>query len=399
MTEFSESSLREIRAEFPPLTRFIWMQQGGIGLVPNTVHEYHRAQLAEWQQTGPPPILQPQRAAALARESRATLAAFLGCAPDELAFLRGVSEAYQTVLHGLKFQRGDRLLLSAEEMASLRFPSQRLRQEAGVAVDRFPLIADERAQLAAIAERITPRTRLVAFSQVTMERGWRTPAQAICELARELGVLSFLDCGHSAGLLPLPLRDTGADFAGIINYKWMYSPYASGALYIRRERLDTLAGAFGGGRYTRDYDFASDRFTLVDAAERYQHGPLSWPLIHSWARAADWLSDIGRAAIYRRTLALAMQLKAGLARIPALTLHTPEQPERSAALVAFDLAGWSGAELASALRERHGIITRALFQEHGGLRVSLPFFTLESEIETLLAALHDFAKERPRQRR
>ena len=392
MAEFSESTLRAIRAEFPPLARYIWMQQGGIGLVPGTVHEYHRAQLAEWQEAGPLPILQPERAAALASQSRVTLAEFLGGAPAELAFLRGVSEAYQTVLLGLTWRRGDRLLLSAEEMASLRFPSQRLRQEAGVEVDRFPLLADESAQLAAIAERVTPRTRLIAFSQVTMERGWRTPARAICELAREKGVLSFLDCGHSAGLLPLPLRDTGADFAGVINYKWMYSPYASGALYIRRERLEALGGAFGGGRYARNYDFASDRFTLSDSAERYQHGPLSWPLVHSWARAAQWLSDIGRAAIYQRTLALTTRLKEGLARIPEITLHTPRAPERSAALVAFDLAGWRGAELAAALRERQGIIARALFQKHEGLRVSLPFFTLDSEIEELLSALREYAK-------
>ena len=102
------------------------------------------------------------------------------------------------------------------------------------------------------------------------------------------GALSFVDSEHSAGLLPLSLRETGADFAGIINYKWMYSPYAAGALFIRREQLESLARAFGGGRYARDYDFADDRFTLTDSAERYQHGPLSWPLIHSWARAARW---------------------------------------------------------------------------------------------------------------
>lgn len=157
-------------------------------------------------------------------------------------------------------------------MVSLRFPSQRLRQIAEVVVDRFPLIKDERAQLAEIAARITPSTRLVAFSLVTMERGWRTPARAICDLARDRGALSFVDCGHSADLLPLSLRETGADFAGIINYKWMYSPYAAGALFIRREQLESLARAFGGGRYARDYDFADDRFTLTDSAEAISMG-------------------------------------------------------------------------------------------------------------------------------
>ena len=211
------------------------MQQGGVGLVPRSVQEYHLAQLTEWHEQGPPPIMQPERTAEKARLSRAALAAFLVAAPEELAFLRGVSEAYQTVLRGLLWEPGDRILLSAEEMVSLRFPSQRLRQIAEVAVDRFPLIEDDRAQLAEITARITPSTRLVAFSLVTMERGCRTPARAICDLARDRGALSFVDCGHSAGLLPLSLRETGADFAGIINYKWMYSPYAGGALVARNQ--------------------------------------------------------------------------------------------------------------------------------------------------------------------
>ncbi len=323
-----------------------------MGLVPRSVQEYHLAQLTEWHEQGPSPIMQPERAAEKARLSRASLAAFLGAAPEELAFLRGVSEAYQTVLRSLAWQPGDRILLSAEEMVSLRFPSQRLRQIAEVVVDRFPLIEDERAQLAEIAARITPSTRLVAFQpRHDGTRLGEPRARAICDLARDRGALSFVDCGHSAGLLPLSLCETGADFAGIINYKWMYSPYAAGALFIRREQLESLARAFGGGRYARDYDFADDRFTLTDSAERYQHGPLSWPLIHSWARAARWLREINPTDIYERTIELTTRLKAGLSQITGVTLHTPIARERSAALVSFELAGWSGPALAAALQK------------------------------------------------
>lgn len=392
MGAVNEQTIRSTRAEFPPLAHCIWMQQGGVGLVPRTVHEYHISQLTQWYENGPLFIAQPEQAAELAQQSRETLAAFLGATPEELAFLRGVSEAYQTVLRGLQWQSGDRILLSEEEMASLRFPSQRLRQIGGIEIDRFPLIEDEESQLQAIATRITPKTRLIAFSFVTMERGWRTPVRAICDLARAKGVYSFVDCGHSAGFLPLSLHDMNADFAGIINYKWMYSPYAAGALYIRRERLESLANIFGGGRYVRDYDFETDRFTLADSAERYQHGPLSWPLIYSWARAVRWLQENNRSRIYQRTMELATQLKTALNQVPGITLHTPISGERSAALVSFSLAGWSGAALAAALREEHRIITRALFQEHQGLRASLPFFTHDEEVETLLNAIRVYAK-------
>ncbi len=58
-----ERTIRAIHAEFPPLSHTVWMQQGGVGLVPRSVQEYHLAQLAEWHEQGPPPIMQPERAA------------------------------------------------------------------------------------------------------------------------------------------------------------------------------------------------------------------------------------------------------------------------------------------------------------------------------------------------
>lgn len=52
-----------------------------------------------------------------------------------------------------------------------------------------------------------------------------------------------------------------------------------------------------------------------------------------------YLEGIGLEEIWARTAALASRLKAGLRPIPGLTLHTPESPEFSAALVSFGLEG------------------------------------------------------------
>ena len=61
------------------------------------------------------------------------------------------------------------------------------------------------------------------------------PVRQICELARQRGIDTFLDLAHSIGLYDIPLRELGCDYAGLLSYKWMYSPYAAGALYIRKE--------------------------------------------------------------------------------------------------------------------------------------------------------------------
>jgi selenocysteine lyase/cysteine desulfurase len=262
-----------------------------------------------------------------------------------------------------------------------------------VRVVKVPLCADPDEQIAAFAERLSERTRLVAISHVTTDLGFRLPVEAICALARERGALTFLDLAHSVGLWPIDLRALGCDFAGLLSYKWMYAPYTAGALYVRRERLDDLAVTYAGGRAERWLDFEEDTYALHDSAERFQFGPWSWPLVHAWAAALDYLDGIGVGRIWARTSALTDRLKAGLAEIPGVALYTPLPAECSAALVTFGVAGWTGEALRLALRERWGIIIKPLPHGREGLRASVPFFLLEEEIDLLVAALGELARE------
>ncbi|MCY4606247.1 MAG: aminotransferase class V-fold PLP-dependent enzyme, partial [Gemmatimonadetes bacterium] len=129
-------------------------------------------------------------------------------------------------------------------------------------------------------------------------------------------------------------------------------------------------------------------------AERFQYGPWCWPLVLAWAFAVEYLAAIGLEAIWARTVALAGRLKEGLTQIPGAVLYTPRSPQRSAALVSFGLAGWKGEELSQALREEWNMVIKPLPHGREGLRASITFFLLESEIDELLAALGSLAKQR-----
>jgi cysteine desulfurase/selenocysteine lyase len=288
-------------------------------------------------------------------------------------------------------------VLTGDEEAALLLPSLHLRDRAGVRVVKVPLCADPAEQVAAFAARLSERTRLVAISHVTTDLGFRLPVAAICALARERGALTFLDLAHSVGLWPIGLRELGCDFAGVLSYKWMYAPYAAGALFVRREQLGTLAVTYAGGRAERWLDFEGDAYALHESAGRFQFGPWSWPLVHAWAAALDYLDGIGVGRIWARTATLTGRLKAGLAEIPGVTIHTPPAADCSAALVTFGLAGWTGEALRLVLRERWGIIIKPLPHGREGLRASLPFFLLEEEVDLLVAAVRELAEGRERE--
>ena len=107
-----------------------------------------------------------------------------------------------------------------------------MRDRHGVELVKVPLLADPEEQLDAFAARFTERTRLLAVSHVTTETGFRLPVAQLCAQARARGILTFVDLAHSAGLFPIDLTELGCDFAGILSYKWMYAPFAAGALYL-----------------------------------------------------------------------------------------------------------------------------------------------------------------------
>ena len=382
-----------IRRDFPALTQYTWFQNGGVSITPSPVATEHMRLMQEILNRGPMHIVYPDEEYPRRKQTMARLAQFFAVDPDELGLMRGVSEGFQTVIRGLDWQEDDEILISADEEAALLLPALHLRDLYGVRVVKVPLIDDVEEQIAAVAARLGPRTKLLALSHVTTDLGFRLPVQQICALARARGVLSFLDMAHSAGLYQMNLRELGCDFAGLLSYKWMYSPYAAGLLYVRRENLDRLQVRYAGGRAEAWLDFAEDSYALHDSAERFQYGPWSWPLVHAWAAAVEYLRNIGQGEIWTRTVVLTERFKEGLAGIKGAELYTPHSAELSAALVSFGFAGWQGEELSRRLREQNMII-KAMPHGREGLRASMAFFLYEDEIDQLLAAVAELAGQR-----
>lgn len=399
MIEGGSIDVEGVRALFPALDNYVWFQNGGVSITPRPVAQEHARLMRELLERGPMHVVYPDEEYPRRLDTMARLARFFGVESGELALMRGVSEAFQTVLRGIEWKAGDRILISADEEAALLLPCLHLRDRFGVEVVKVPLIHDAGDVVQAVDERLSSRTRLVAISHVTTDLGFRFPVEEICELARRRGVWSFLDLAHSSGVVPGGLRSLACDFAGALSYKWMFSPYAAGLLFIRRELIEELPVTYAGGRAEKWLDFEADEYQLLESAGRFQFGPWSWPLVHAWAFSADWLSRVGAEAIWRRTLSLSERLKRGLAEIPGAELFTPREGELSAALVSFGLRGWTGRELSDGLRRGWNIVIKPLPHTREGLRASLPFFLLEDEVDLLLEALRGLQRRQSVERK
>ncbi len=316
------------------------------------------------------------------QETRAEAAAFIGAAPDEVAFAHNTSEGMNIVANGLDLGPGDSIVLVDGDFPANVYPWLRLRQE-GVEV-RF--VAPQelgRVSPQQIAAACDASTRLVAVSFVSFATGFRLDVRRLGELLRARGILFFLDAIQGLGALPLDVVRDQVDFLAADGHKWLLAPEGIGLFFVRRDLLERLTPTFVSWLSMQEpFEFESYRGQLAAGARRFEYGTPNTIGLHALRAALALIRSVGVEEIERHVLRLTDLLAAGL-RERGCRVHSPRAAGEKSGIVAFDLPGTDLAAVHARLSER-----RVQTARRGGcIRAAAHVYNDESDIARLLDAL------------
>ncbi len=183
--------------------------------------------------------------------ARRDIAAILNCAPKEIIFTSGGSEADNMAIRGVAWAqklagKGAHIITSAIEHSAVSKTINQLCDKFGfeqtqVSVDQNGLVAPADVEAA-----IRPDTILISIMAANNEVGSIQPVAEIGEIARRRGVPFHTDSVQAIGSLELDTQTLAANMLSFSAHKF-YGPKGVGLFYLRRG-TPFLPPATGGGQ-------------------------------------------------------------------------------------------------------------------------------------------------------
>jgi isopenicillin-N epimerase len=218
-----------------------YLNHGSFGACPSAVLEAQAALRSEMERE-PVDFLVANLPARL-DAARVTLSAFLGAAPEDVVFVPNATAGVNAVLRSLSFGPEDELLLTNHTYAACRktvdFVAQRCGARVVVANLPFPC-RDEEDIVAAVLQRVSPRTRLALLDHVTSPTALILPLERLVSELRARGIDTLVDGAHAPGMVPIGLSNLGAAYYTGNAHKWLCAPKGAAFLHVRRDRQAEL---------------------------------------------------------------------------------------------------------------------------------------------------------------
>jgi len=240
-----------------------------------------------------------------------------------------------------------------------------------------------------------PKTKIVAFTQVSNALGTVTPAAQMTQMARAHGAKVLIDGAQSVSHMRTDVLALGCDWFVFSGHK-VFGPTGIGAVYGREDLLNATDPWQGGGNMIQDVTF--ERTLYENAPARFEAGTGNIADAVGLAAALEYVEKIGIDNIARHEHDLLTYGTRLLADIPGVKIIG--QAAEKAGVISFVIDGLDTVKIGEALN-KEGIAVRAghhcaqpilrRFGLEATVRPSLALYNTHADIDALAAAVRKIA--------
>ena len=312
----------------------------------------------------------------------------------EIIFVRGATEGINLIAQAWgrrNVREGDEIVITWLEHHANIVPWQMLCSEKGARLrvapvnDRGEIILEEYEKL------LGPRTRMVAFTQVSNALGTIVPAREMVEIAHRYGARVLVDGAQAVSHMPVDVQTLDCDFYVFSGHK-VFGPTGIGVVHGKLDVLDSMPPWQGGGNMIADVTFEKTAYQPPPA--RFEAGTGNIADAVGLGAAIDYVSEIGMENIAAYEHDLLNYATTKLLTVPGLRLIGTAREK--AGVMSFVLDEVRTEDVGVALNQE-GIAVRSghhcaqpILRRMGvesTVRPSLAFYNTCEDIDALVAAL------------
>jgi len=368
-----------VRGDFPVVRNGLYLNSAYITPVPAPVAEAARS-FAERKATRPIPL---DEMLAKTDAVRRQVARLIHADAEEIAFLFATSEGENIVASALDLRPGDNVVVDELHYDTTFVLYRQLEAARGIEL-RIARHRDGRVTKDDFAPLVDARTRLLSVAWVSHQNGFRHEMRPLADLAHAHGAILYADAVQALGMFPVDVREAGVDCLTSGTYKWLLGGFGVAPFFVRRELLERIRlDRYGALHVEKALD--GHRYEIFRSAKKFEYATLPFAEVYQLGAALEYLDRVDVARVERHTVALAQELRDGLAAL-GFRLFTPAANSSSIVSVYLDDRQARTREVL----DRAGV--QVSYREKGTqIRISPALFNTRDEIAQFLAVAKPIA--------
>jgi cysteine desulfurase / selenocysteine lyase len=313
-------------------------------------------------------------------ELRGKLAAYVNADKSRIGLSPHTTFGMNIVASGLRWEKGDNLILSEGDFPASVYPWLRLRLK-GVEI-KFTKTCDGIIDEDEIIRNADKRTRLIHVSWVQFNNGNRVDLEKLGQFCSDNDILFSVDGIQGAGAVPIDVPGLKIDHFTCGCQKWMMGPCGTGFYYLSEKVEEQIDPPYSGWLSVDWKAEFSDllRYDLLPriGPSKYEIGTYAFQDWRALNAAMEIMISFDKQAAWDHIKFLIDEIEKFVTADNRFQLVTPKDESKRSGIITFK--SQNSRELFDKLSRANFVLS---FRE-GAIRVSPHFYNTPEEITMLL---------------